>query len=903
MSEALQYSLNFDASPAVASSKQAAEAIESNFKKAYEQTKATYTKPLQMTLDLRSDAQKKIDAIANASNKVKKEQEQINKKYKLAQKLQDKVRTAVKGTKAEKEKVLKLVKRLQRNTNLTAKEMQTLRGHARKLVDSLVKASQVKIDAGGENLGQSFFNASLKATLAYKAIQLVGDAIKGTISTGIKMETLNLQLEAFTGSAQGAEMAMRKFADIATKSPLNVIEVAEAGKIMMAFGLSTSEAADATEQLAIISAATGGEMNNLARNLGQIQAQGRAYTRDITQFAMQGIPIWEQLSKVTGRSVVELKKMAEEGEIGFQSVSAAIRDMTREGTAFAEIAERMQETYAGRLARLESDFQQAAGEIITQISRIDEQIGLSEKVLKLLGAGAKFLSESLGGIAPELEASNYQANIMRASVARVTERTKEADDAVKTWAQRVLGIDLNPFKSAAGTVEQVKRETAGARIAAEQWDMTLGELTEKLRTMLLSGDPSKFVPEFQAVAQEVGIVSEKLEEQQREYLKLQGITAETMVKAIIANEEKKNAVKDALQAEMLAYENMKTSAQQAYNDIKASAESTIAASEQKIKLLQKEIDRTKELGPAGRQLEAIKMRELRYTARTGLQLKNHISERKKNKLQAQATLEKIAAQEKAEALAKQQARERSKIQAAQNEMRQAEKELNKEMLRIQKLQQQSQEKFNGQLEKLNTTLEALNRALGGDILSSFDVVVKEAGKIAPETSKATAETNILNGKIQDTGREYDALINKLDIMATKIRNMPRLPSGTPSNFAGGPISAGEKSIVNELGKEAFLSASGKLSMINAPAWGEWRAPSSGTIIPAHLTKQLNIPTGGINLNKAPGKGASVGKAVKTIQTAAGDTFNQNVTIQAANPVQAANNIMVNMLRQRRMRRR
>ena len=88
-------------------------------------------------------------------------------------------------------------------------------------------------------------------------------------------------------------------------------------------------------------------------------------------------------------------------------------------------------------------------------------------------------------------------------------------------------------------------------------------------------------------------------------------------------------------------------------------------------------------------------------------------------------------------------------------------------------------------------------------------------------------------------------------------------------------------------------------MINAPAWGEWRAPSSGTIIPAHLTKQLNIPTGGINLNKAPGKGANVSKAVKTIQTAAGDTFNQNVTVQAANPVQAANNIMVEMTRLKR----
>jgi hypothetical protein len=36
-------------------------------------------------------------------------------------------------------------------------------------------------------------------------------------------------------------------------------------------------------------------------------------------------------------------------------------------------------------------------------------------------------------------------------------------------------------------------------------------------------------------------------------------------------------------------------------------------------------------------------------------------------------------------------------------------------------------------------------------------------------------------------------------------------------------------------------------MINSPAWGQWTAPSSGTVIPAHLTKQLDIPSSGINL--------------------------------------------------------
>lgn len=126
--------------------------------------------------------------------------------------------------------------------------------------------------------------------------------------------------------------------------------------------------------------------------------------------------------------------------------------------------------------------------------------------------------------------------------------------------------------------------------------------------------------------------------------------------------------------------------------------------------------------------------------------------------------------------------------------------------------------------------------------------------------------------------------------------------------SGGPVTGGSTYQVNELGKEAFLSASGKLSMINAPAFGNWKAPGSGTVIPAHLTKKLGkIPGGGINLNKtaganAMGAGNGMGSMVRAIQGAmSGDTFHQNVTVQSSNPTQTANNMMVEMTRLRRRR--
>ena len=68
-----------------------------------------------------------------------------------------------------------------------------------------------------------------------------------------------------------------------------------------------------------------------------------------------------------------------------------------------------------------------------------------------------------------------------------------------------------------------------------------------------------------------------------------------------------------------------------------------------------------------------------------------------------------------------------------------------------------------------------------------------------------------------------------------------------ARWTGGPVEAGGEYRINELGQEAFLSA-GRLSLINAPSNSIWRAPTSGTVIPAGITARLQeqgmLPTRG-----------------------------------------------------------
>lgn len=128
------------------------------------------------------------------------------------------------------------------------------------------------------------------------------------------------------------------------------------------------------------------------------------------------------------------------------------------------------------------------------------------------------------------------------------------------------------------------------------------------------------------------------------------------------------------------------------------------------------------------------------------------------------------------------------------------------------------------------------------------------------------------------------------------------PGSNTALAAGGPVTGGKTYTVNELGQEAFLSSSGKLSAIDVPAFGQWKAPGSGSVIPAHVLKNLKSSNqGSIRIPGNINPGNSIARAISTINNSTGDNFNNSVTIQSANPVQAANNIMVEMTRLRRRR--
>ncbi len=144
-------------------------------------------------------------------------------------------------------------------------------------------------------------------------------------------------------------------------------------------------------------------------------------------------------------------------------------------------------------------------------------------------------------------------------------------------------------------------------------------------------------------------------------------------------------------------------------------------------------------------------------------------------------------------------------------------------------------------ERAGVVVKAFTDASGAiTVLSkNADDAGESAGKIeAADLGKAT-------GEAADQARTFASNMADAATSAEQLlRYLSHAAGLSPARFTGGGVEGGHRYRINDgpgavsLGQEAFLSAAGRLSLINAPANSLWTAPTAGTVIPAAMTRQL-----------------------------------------------------------------
>jgi tape measure domain-containing protein len=261
------------------------------------------------------------------------------------------------------------------------------------------------------------------AAAAWKGVDL---AIQG-INYNKAAEQAEIAFGSFLGSAEAAKNMIEDLRDLAKETPLEFAEVRDAAKQMSAFGIEAGKIIPTMRMLSDVSAGLGIPIKDLAYLFGTIKTQGKAMTVDLMQFANRGIPIWDELAKVTGKSSTELRKMVEAGQIGFPQINKAFQNMTSEGGKFFNMAVKQMDSLAGAQSNLNDSF--------------DVWLG--------------HMTEALTG--PLKDTSNWLSNFLSGMVAI----DKEYSNFVNTtndWAATLFGTKANSeaifkyWKGLAGTI-------------------------------------------------------------------------------------------------------------------------------------------------------------------------------------------------------------------------------------------------------------------------------------------------------------------------------------------------------------------------------------------------------------------------------------------------------------------
>lgn len=176
-------------------------------------------------------------------------------------------------------------------------------------------------------------------------------------------QQLEIAFETMLGSKSQADALMAQLINTAATTPFEMKEIAESAKMLLAYGMAADEVNGTLIRLGDIAAGLSIPIKDLAFLYGTTMVQGRLYTQDLNQFLGRGIPLADELAKQFGKNKSEVKKLVEEGKIGFPEVQKAIEALTNEGSKFGGLMEAQSKTISGQLSNIEDAWEQMMNEI------------------------------------------------------------------------------------------------------------------------------------------------------------------------------------------------------------------------------------------------------------------------------------------------------------------------------------------------------------------------------------------------------------------------------------------------------------------------------------------------------------------------------------------------------------
>jgi tape measure domain-containing protein len=176
--------------------------------------------------------------------------------------------------------------------------------------------------------------------------------VMSALSRAAEMEQTQTAFSTMLGSAERAKDVIADLRKFAAQTPFEFTELAQATKLLLAFGTPVEELIPTLRTLGDISSGIGAPLGEIAELFGKNRVQGRLFMADINQMTNRGIPVIQELARQFGVAEGQVRKLVESGQVNFGHMQEAFRALTAEGGRFHGMMDAQSRTLAGRWSTL-----------------------------------------------------------------------------------------------------------------------------------------------------------------------------------------------------------------------------------------------------------------------------------------------------------------------------------------------------------------------------------------------------------------------------------------------------------------------------------------------------------------------------------------------------------------------
>ena len=337
----------------------------------------------------------------------------------------------------EQQRLAKTAKVLADRLDSTRKEAAKASGTMETLRNG-VKAASSGVDGFTRNL--------LAMGAAYAGINLVTTTLSKFFQTAGQMEDFRYQLVGVFNDVEKGEAAYDWVVDFTKTVPNKLEDVTQAFIMLHNQGMNPQ---DGTLKKIIAANAKYGKgvetLIPIIRQLTQSWAKNRIQAEEVYVLVENGIPVWDMLAKVTGKTVGQLQKMSEQGRLTRTELKLLLDEMGNSSMAAME-------TRMGSFNAMLAKMSDRINQILDTIAR-SGSLNYFKQQLDEIGDSIDKLAAN--GELQKMAREVSEAMVNTASAIKsLIITTYEWGDAIKAVAVAAVGLKLfSMFKDLAGIIK------------------------------------------------------------------------------------------------------------------------------------------------------------------------------------------------------------------------------------------------------------------------------------------------------------------------------------------------------------------------------------------------------------------------------------------------------------------